>query len=161
MRSGCYVPAMTSGKTAGVELARWPEPGFCERGMADQLEVSGRLGFPKRLRIRKRVDFLSCQRGGRRVNTPSWVLVTLARDHAAEGRFGVTASRRVGSAVRRNRVKRVARELFRKHRDLFPAGADVVLIAKPHAVKIGYQAALRELKRHHRALLRGPRNLTP
>jgi ribonuclease P protein component len=45
-------------------------------------------------------------------------------------RLGITASRRVGSAVARNRVKRLIRETFRRNRGSFPAESDVVVIAR-------------------------------
>lgn len=48
-------------------------------------------------------------------------------DHA---RLGVVVTKKLGSAVRRNRIKRVMREVFRRHRELFPSASDVVAIAK-------------------------------
>ena len=42
-------------------------------------------------------------------------------------RLGIAASKAVGSAVERNRVKRVIREFFRQNRDLFPVGDCVVI----------------------------------
>jgi ribonuclease P protein component len=57
------------------------------------------------------------------------VLLVAPRDES-EARLGLTVSRRVGGAVRRNRIKRLVREAFRTDRALFPAGADVVVIAK-------------------------------
>ena len=38
-------------------------------------------------------------------------------------------TKKVGTAVQRNRIKRVVREVFRRHRSMFPAGHDVVFIA--------------------------------
>lgn len=48
----------------------------------------------------------------------------------AEPRLGITASRRVGNAVARNRIKRVVREAFRATRDIWPPGCDVVVIVR-------------------------------
>ena len=45
-------------------------------------------------------------------------------------RLGVTASRRVGNAVIRNRWKRRLREIFRRGKEHFGADCDVVLIVK-------------------------------
>lgn len=46
-------------------------------------------------------------------------------------RLGVIASRRVGDAVRRNRAKRLLRELFRHNQDALPAACDLLLVARP------------------------------
>jgi len=45
-------------------------------------------------------------------------------------RLGITVSKRVGRAAIRNRVKRLVREHFRLHKDLFSDGYDVNVIAK-------------------------------
>lgn len=45
------------------------------------------------------------------------------------GRLGVTVTRKVGGAVERNRIKRLAREWFRGRRGEFES-CDLVLIAK-------------------------------
>jgi ribonuclease P protein component len=42
-------------------------------------------------------------------------------------RLGVAVSRRFGSAVRRNRCKRLIREAFRQQKSLLPAGIDLIV----------------------------------
>ena len=46
-----------------------------------------------------------------------------------QSRLGVTATRRLGKAVVRNRARRLVREAYRTHRDEFPAGFDLVVVA--------------------------------
>ena len=80
-------------------------------------------------RLRKRFEFGRVRDQGRRVYTKSFVI--LLRPNAEGGqRLGLTVSQKVGGAVRRNRVKRLLREVFRTGRELFPARSDVVVIAK-------------------------------
>ena len=52
-------------------------------------------------------------------------------------RLGVVASRKVGPSVSRNRAKRLVREAFRLHPDVFPRGLDVVIIVRPGTHLLG------------------------
>jgi len=63
--------------------------------------------------------------------TGRYLVLFLVRAVEDEGRFGVTASRRVGKAVVRSRCKRRLRELYRlHHRDLGGRDFDVVVNAR-------------------------------
>jgi ribonuclease P protein component len=48
-------------------------------------------------------------------------------------RLGVTVSRRIGNAVRRNHIKRAVREWFRQSRESLAQTADIVVIARRSA----------------------------
>ena len=52
---------------------------------------------------------------------------------AGEARVGIVTSRRVGSAVVRNRVRRKLREVFRVMRPQLLPGLWLVIVAKPPA----------------------------
>jgi ribonuclease P protein component len=60
-------------------------------------------------------------------------------------RIGITVSRRVGGAVVRNRVKRLLKEAFRRHKRELPADLELVVIARPCAAKVQLAQAEREL----------------
>ncbi len=47
-------------------------------------------------------------------------------------RLGLSVSRKVGTAVRRNRIRRLLREAFRLMQHDFPRGYDLVLVVRPH-----------------------------
>ncbi|MCD7731970.1 MAG: ribonuclease P protein component [Oscillospiraceae bacterium] len=49
-------------------------------------------------------------------------------------RFGITAGKKIGSAVVRNRAKRILREAYRKNELSMPIGYDIVFVARPGIV---------------------------
>src|SRR6266542_2610193 len=103
--------------------------------------------FPKGERLRRRREFLRVQGTGRKLHTDSFLVFVLPRSEPGPARMGVTASRKLGGAVRRNRVKRLVREAFRRHKLLFPTGVDLVFVAKKSAVEAEYEQVVREMER--------------
>lgn len=116
-------------------------------------------GFPRRLRLRRRREFLRVQRGGRKVHTRFFLVFvaptprSVARAEALEGRprlpgprLGVTVTRKVGKAVKRNRIKRLVREAFRRERASLPTGVDMVWVAKRDAVDSTLDAVLQDMR---------------
>ena len=89
---------------------------------------------------------------GRRLVTPLFVLYVLPRSEAPS-RLGMAVSKRVGSAVVRNRVKRRIRELFRQHKSYFESPCDVVFVARRQAA----EAPLAEYTRQFLTLLQRQR----
>jgi ribonuclease P protein component len=85
---------------------------------------------PRRATIRKRAEFVRIQGTGERVNTERFVLILARQDLAGDPRLGITASRRIGNAIVRNRAKRLVREAFRATRDLHSRGIDLVVIVR-------------------------------
>ena len=47
-------------------------------------------------------------------------------------RLGFSTSRKVGIAVKRNRIRRLLREAFRLQQNDLPVGYDVLIVIKPH-----------------------------
>ena len=104
----------------------------------------GAQTFPKAKRIRKRGEYLKLQEVGQR-RAGKWFVVITAPGRSGVSRLGITASRRVGGAVLRNRVKRMVREFFRTHHDRIQPPRDVVVIARPGAADADYADVKREL----------------
>jgi ribonuclease P protein component len=89
--------------------------------------------FSAAQRVRKRSEFQRIQARGRRVVTRHFVFLVSARQPEGgprTARLGITASRKVGNAVVRNRAKRLIREAFRATRALWPKDVDLVVIVK-------------------------------
>lgn len=64
----------------------------------------------------------------------------LKEDSDMDARIGIVTSRRVGSAVIRNRVRRRLREIFRAMRPQLLPGVSVVVVAKPPAANATFTA---------------------
>jgi ribonuclease P protein component len=87
-------------------------------------------------------------RTGRRAAGAGFVLVVAEsepREPVGPPRLGITVSRKVGSAVVRNRVKRQVREWFRGHRSGLARGLDVVVIGRAPAAGLPHRAVDAEL----------------
>ena len=86
----------------------------------------------KRRRLSRSGEFDRVYRDGSSHATRYLVLYSFPRGEDDEDvRLGVSASRRVGGSVERNRVKRMLREAFWSLSELLPAGHDFVLVARP------------------------------
>jgi ribonuclease P protein component len=108
-------------------------------------------GFGPESRLRRRPEFRRVQSLGRRVHTSHFIVIIRVHE-ATRRRLGVTVTKKVGSAVERNRVKRLVREVFRRNRELFPAGCDVVCIAKRGAPRLDYHQVRDQLSRARGAM---------
>ena len=105
----------------------------------------GTARFTKAARLRHRQEFLRAQAQGKRFHTRHFG-VTLAPMAEGHPRLGLVATRRMGKAVQRNRVKRVLREFFRRHQTGLPA-FDLVIMAKKGASALEYHQVEEELGR--------------
>ena len=88
---------------------------------------------PKRRRLSRSGEFDRVYRDGSSHATRYLVLYSFPRreEEDRDVRLGVSASRKVGGAVERNRVKRSLRESFWELADRLPRGHDFVLVARP------------------------------
>ncbi|MDY6854169.1 MAG: ribonuclease P protein component [Thermodesulfobacteriota bacterium] len=96
-------------------------------------------------RILKRSQFLETLRKGKEFHTGKFTII-VSPNNMGKNRLGVTVSRKIGNAVKRNRVKRLVREFFRLNKAQIPCCHDIVFIAKKGADSLDYFSLYDELK---------------
>jgi ribonuclease P protein component len=113
-----------------------------------------RLNRARRQRLTRSGEFDRVYRRGDSHSNRHLVLYAFPRaeDAGGESRLGVSAGRKLGGAVERNRVKRALRDAYREIVDELPGGHDIVLVARPGIEKLvadegspGVTATLRDV----------------
>lgn len=97
--------------------------------------------FRKHEHLRRAVDFRRVY-DRRRSIADGWLLVYACENGLPHLRVGLSVSRKVGPAHRRNRLRRLYREAFRLTRSSMPVGLDLILIPRTSE-----EPLLEELKR--------------
>jgi ribonuclease P protein component len=75
-------------------------------------------------------DFRRVFQSGSAISNKYVVLRYLLRDDAGDNRVAFVAGKSLGSAVVRNRAKRLLREAYRRNKEKITQGYDIVVIAR-------------------------------
>lgn len=102
------------------------------------------LNLPKAARLARRAEFSEVRERGRSQHGALMVVGTWQSSSASPPRCGVVTSRRVGTAVERNRTRRRLREIFRLNRSMLPAGLCMVIVPRRAAVRATFAALAEE-----------------
>ena len=113
-------------------------------------------------RIRRRPEFERAYETGVRIHG-RFMMLFVVPNGGTTTRLGVAATRKLGSAVERTRAKRLAREIFRRHK--VAAGLDVVIVPRREmldapfsSLEADYLAALERRDRERPRPSQGRRN---
>jgi len=101
--------------------------------------------FTKADRILKRHEFIALAKIGRRIQNEYFIAVFCPGRHG-RSRLGVTVTKKVGRAIKRNRIKRLVREFFRLNRQFLSGEWDINIIAKNQIADITSEKACRSLQ---------------
>src|ERR1700733_12126606 len=89
------------------------------------------LTFPRTHRVRLAEEYARVY-DARAKQSRGPITVFAAPNDLPHCRFGLSISRKVGNAVRRNRLRRQLREAFRHLQHDLPTGYDFVVASRPH-----------------------------
>jgi ribonuclease P protein component len=108
--------------------------------------VTADLSFPRAMRLSGKLAFANVYEGGVS-QTRGPLKVFGASNQLSHARLGLSVSRRVGTAPRRNRIKRLLRESFRLLPQSRSLGYDLIIVVRPHEPLTlpAYQKLLAEL----------------
>lgn len=103
-------------------------------------------------RLLTRADFLRAASKGKRFVAPAFILQFFSAPDCARARYGLTATKKLGNAVTRNRARRRLRSLAETL--IVPKGhaGDYVLIAKDASVTRPYADMLADLEKAMKVL---------
>ena len=80
--------------------------------------------------LRKGWEFEQAYKQGKRLHGEGFTLI-FHQNQLDHSRIGISVHRQIKGAVKRNRIKRIIRESFRLHRDLYPQCADIIFAVRP------------------------------
>ena len=105
--------------------------------------------LPKEKRLAKRREFLHVYETGRKWFS-RYCVVFAAPNERPYSRIGITATKKLGKANVRNRLKRWTREVYRRQRDplsLDSYSLDVIVNVKPNAADARFEDYRDDLQR--------------
>jgi ribonuclease P protein component len=108
------------------------------------VEAETNHSFPSSARLKKRREFLAIQGRGHKVWGRRFIYY-IRRGSTNRIRIGITTSKKVGNAVRRNRIRRLVREAFRQQPEFNSVPLDIVIIAKRGVYDFSFAAIRDEL----------------
>ncbi|HHT9117454.1 MAG TPA: ribonuclease P protein component [Candidatus Hypogeohydataceae bacterium YC38] len=104
-------------------------------------------GLPKEERLRKRKDFDRVFQDGRAFRGGSLKAYILSNS-LAYTRLGIVTSKKIGTSVVRNRIRRLLRECYRLNKTSLGLGVDLVLIPRK-----GFPTTLRRVEEDFKKLV--------
>jgi len=138
------------------------------------------LGFPRSVRLLRRVDYEAVYGAGQRRSSPQFAIFfraqqTIRREPSEPGpgaghanvkgpssettasrppvsRFGISVKKALGGAVVRNRIRRRIREILRCNRTEIPSGWDIVIHPKRSVAQAPFAPLQAELVRLLRSI---------
>ncbi len=104
--------------------------------------------------LKKNHEFQSVFKSGRSYANKLFVMY-VSKNQLGRNRIGISVSKKVGNSVVRHHVKRLIKESYRLHEEMFNSGLDIVVIGRNSAASATFretERALLHLMKLHGAL---------
>ena len=95
--------------------------------------LNKKFALPKSTRLGSNRDFQKVYQDGRSL-AGRYLVLYWRKNETDQVMVGFAAGKKLGSAVIRNRLKRIMREAWRLHPEKRPAGYDLILVARKSLV---------------------------
>ena len=100
--------------------------------------------------IKKRYEFIKSNKFSKKIHTPNFIIQILKSDEFSKvPHFGFTITKKIGSAIMRNKIKRrlksIIRELLKCKGKYFNLSFNYILICKKDIVKVSFNDLKDEL----------------
>ena len=105
----------------------------------------GNFSFKKTERLAKRPDFEKVMAEGEKKLVEKLCIIFSLPNELDRKRLGIIASKKIGNAVARNRVKRRIREIFRQIKHRMEPALDIVVISGKDMVTLPYRVIEKKL----------------
>ena len=102
-------------------------------------------GFPKEIRIKKKSEFEQVTKKGKKIPGKNLILYKLDSNEKPQ-KFGIKLNRNFKGSVKRNRIKRLLREILRKNKERFKENEQVLIFYRSTSAEISYQELLSEFE---------------
>ena len=97
-------------------------------------------------KLKENHEFRRAYARGKSFVTPFFVAYVL-KNRTGSLRFGITAGKKIGGAVQRNRAKRIITAAFRSVSEYIPTGYDLVIVARTRIFSVKSTAVAALLKK--------------
>jgi len=100
-------------------------------------------GFSKKTRIKRDLEFEEVIKKGEKKVGKNLIIFRLKKQDSSL-KFGIRVGKNVKDAVKRNRIKRILREILRKNKDKFSPQDMVVVLYRSSEADVGTEELLKE-----------------
>lgn len=97
--------------------------------------------------LKNNKDFLIAYKKGKFIAS-KYIVIYVKNNGRSYNRIGITASKKIGNAVCRNRCKRLIRQAYRESEINLPVGIDIVIVARKALCGVKSQVLCAYMRKH-------------